>query len=53
MALLEDVFAEELGGRRLLTNRTRWGRFTNLSLERWSIDNVVLLEAPKPGTARP
>lgn len=43
VALLEDVFAEELGGRRLLTNRTRWGRFTNLTLERWSIDNVVLL----------
>ncbi|GAA4079320.1 FAD-dependent monooxygenase [Nocardioides kongjuensis] len=43
VAILEDVFAEELGGRRLLTNRTRWSRFANLTLERWSTDNVVLL----------
>ncbi|RFS87498.1 hypothetical protein D0T12_04590 [Actinomadura spongiicola] len=43
VALLEDVFAPELRGRKLLTNRTRWSRFTNLTLERWSIDNVVLL----------
>lgn len=43
VALLEDVFSEQLGGRHLLTNRTRWGRFTTLSLDRWSADNVVLL----------
>ncbi|MFI7441634.1 FAD-dependent monooxygenase [Nonomuraea indica] len=43
VALLEGVFAAELRGRRLLTNRTRWGRFTNLTLERWSTGNVVLL----------
>lgn len=43
VALLEDVFARELRGRRLLTNRTRWSRFTNLTLDRWSVDNVVLL----------
>lgn len=41
--LLEKVFAEDLRGGRLLTNRTRWGRFTNLSLTRWSTDNTVLL----------
>lgn len=41
--LLEGVFADDLGGRPLLTNRTRWGRFTNLSLERWSVGNTVLL----------
>lgn len=43
VALLEDVFAEQLRGRRLLTNRTRWSRFTNLTLDHWSVDNVVLL----------
>ncbi|WP_427891764.1 FAD-dependent monooxygenase [Kribbella sp. GL6] len=43
VALLEDVFAPELRGRRLLTNRTRWSRFTNLTLNRWSTGNVVLL----------
>lgn len=41
--LLESVFADDLGGRPLLTNRTRWGRFTNLSLDRWSAGNAVLL----------
>lgn len=41
--LLERVFADDLGGRPLLTNRTRWGRFTNLSLDRWSVGNTVLL----------
>lgn len=43
VALLEEVFADELRETRLLTNRTRWSRFTNLSLDRWSTGNVVLL----------
>ncbi len=43
VALLADAFAADLRGRPLLANRTRWGRFTNLTLERWSTDNVVLL----------
>lgn len=41
--ILEEAFAEDLGGRPLLTNRTRWGKFTNLSLDRWSTGNTVLL----------
>jgi len=41
--LLERVFAHELHGRKLLTNRTRWGRFTTVALDRWSSGNVVLL----------
>lgn len=41
--LLEDVFSDELRGRRLLTNRTRWSRFTDLRLDRWFADNVVLI----------
>lgn len=41
--LLEDVFSDQLRHRRLLTNRTRWSRFTELSLDRWSAGNVVLI----------
>lgn len=43
VALLERVFTAELGGRSLLTNRTRWDRFTTLALDRWSTGNTVLL----------
>lgn len=43
IAILQTVFADELGGRPLLTNRTRWSRFTELTLDRWSVDNVVLV----------
>lgn len=41
--LLESVFATDLRGRPLLTNRTRWSRFADLTLDRWSAGNVVLL----------
>lgn len=43
IALLQDVFAEQLQGRGLLANRTRWSRFTDLTLDRWWDGNVVLL----------
>ncbi|MEU5397976.1 FAD-dependent monooxygenase [Streptomyces sp. NPDC005963] len=43
VALLERAFASELRGGPLLTNRTRWSRFTNLTLDRWSVGNIVLL----------
>lgn len=43
VALLQEAFARELRGRPLLTNRTRWSRFTNLTLDRWWVENVVLL----------
>ncbi len=43
IALMEQVLAGELRGGRLLTNRTRWSRFTNLGLDRWYAGNVVLL----------
>lgn len=43
VARLEQVFEEELRGRRLLTNRTRWSRFATLTLERWSTGNIVLI----------
>ena len=41
--LLEEVLSAELAGGGLLTNRTRWSRFTNLSLDRWCAGNVALL----------
>ncbi|MGE0215943.1 FAD-dependent monooxygenase [Mycolicibacterium sp.] len=43
IALLQEAFAEDLRGRPLLTNRTRWARFTTLTLQRWSAGNVVLI----------
>ncbi|MCF8607609.1 FAD-dependent monooxygenase [Gordonia sp. HY442] len=43
IALLEKVFAEELGYRRLLANRSRWSRFSTVSLERWSVRNTVFV----------
>ncbi len=43
MALLEELFDGELLGRPLLTNRTRWSRFTDLTLERWSAGNIALV----------
>ncbi|ALG84763.1 FAD-dependent monooxygenase [Gordonia phthalatica] len=43
IALLEEVFAEDLGHHRLLTNRSRWSRFSTVSLERWSTGNIVFV----------
>ena len=43
LELVETMFADELRGRPLLANRTRWSRFPTVSLQRWSAGNVVLL----------
>jgi anthraniloyl-CoA monooxygenase len=40
---LEGVFAEELAGHRLLTNRSLWRRFPALKCERWARGNLVLI----------
>jgi anthraniloyl-CoA monooxygenase len=40
---LEGVFAEELQGHRLVTNRSLWRRFPMIRCERWVKDNIVLL----------
>jgi anthraniloyl-CoA monooxygenase len=40
---LEGVFAEELQGHRLLTNRSLWRRFPQIRCGRWVRDNVVLI----------
>jgi anthraniloyl-CoA monooxygenase len=40
---LERVFAEDLGGHRLLTNRSLWRRFPMIRNARAVMDNIVLL----------
>jgi anthraniloyl-CoA monooxygenase len=40
---LENVFAEELNGHKLITNRSIWRNFPTIRCERWTHDNVVLL----------
>lgn len=42
-AFLEAVFAEELQGHRLITNRSQWRRFPTIKCARWVRGNVVLL----------
>ena len=41
--LLEDLFAQELKGHRLITNRSIWRNFPTVRCERWVADNVVLI----------
>ena len=40
---LEGVFAEELDGHKLITNRSIWRNFPTIRCERWAADNVVLI----------
>ena len=40
---LEGVFADELNGHRLLTNRSNWRRFPAIRCASWVKDNIVLL----------
>ncbi|MBK1659419.1 bifunctional salicylyl-CoA 5-hydroxylase/oxidoreductase [Paracraurococcus ruber] len=40
---LEAVFAEELQGHRLQTNRSLWRRFPQIKCARWVKDNIVLI----------
>ena len=40
---LEALFAEELAGHRLITNRSLWRQFPTVSVSPWSSDNLVLL----------
>lgn len=43
IALLQEVFADDLGHRELLANRSRWSRFSTVSLARWSTGNIVFV----------
>jgi anthraniloyl-CoA monooxygenase len=40
---LETIFARELQGHKLLTNRSMWRNFPRISNARWVKDNIVLL----------
>jgi len=42
-AYCADLFADELEGHPLLTNRSIWRRFPTISCGRWSHENLVLL----------
>ena len=39
----EDVFRDDLGGHRLLMNKSQWLSFKVVTNQRWSHDNVVLI----------
>ncbi|MEO7287051.1 MAG: FAD-dependent monooxygenase, partial [Jatrophihabitantaceae bacterium] len=41
--LLAEVFADNLGGHRLISNRSKWGIFSVLSNQHWFDGNAVLL----------
>ncbi|MFO0683032.1 MAG: bifunctional salicylyl-CoA 5-hydroxylase/oxidoreductase [Sandaracinus sp.] len=43
LAYCEKLFAEDLAGGRLLSNRSLWTQFPTLKNERWSHENVVIL----------
>ncbi len=43
VAYLERLFAEELQGHRLLTNRSVWRSFPMIRNERWHFRNIVLI----------
>jgi anthraniloyl-CoA monooxygenase len=40
---MEEVFAEELAGHKLITNRSQWRQFPMIRCARWTRGNVVLL----------
>jgi len=43
LGLLADVFAEHLGGHRLLGNSSRWGRFRTRRAHRWVTGEVAFI----------
>ncbi len=43
IAYCERLFADELGGRRLLSNNSRWVNFPTVTCARWHHRNIVLL----------
>ena len=43
LELLSSIFADQLGGHQLISNRSKWGRFAVVHNERWSDGDAVLL----------
>ena len=48
---LEGVFAEELQGHKLITNRSLWRRFPMIRNKRWTMDDRVVLLGDAKATA--
>src|SRR5262249_37712064 len=48
---LEEVFAEELAGHKLITNRSLWRRFPMIRNTRWAMDDRVVLLGDAKSTA--
>src|SRR4029079_17708512 len=40
---LESVFADELAGHKLITNRSLWRNFPTIRCEKWTAENIVLI----------
>jgi anthraniloyl-CoA monooxygenase len=40
---LEGVFADELAGHKLITNRSLWRNFPTIRCEKWTAENIVLI----------
>ena len=43
IAQIAEIFADMLGGHRLIANNSRWLSFATVTTARWSHDNIVLL----------
>ena len=43
IALCEKIFADDLSGRSLMSNNSKWLTFPTLKCKTWHVDNVVLL----------
>ena len=41
--LLEELFAEELAGHKMITNRSIWRNFPMIRCDRWVKDNIVIV----------
>ena len=43
MAKIAEIFAEELGGHPLISNKSHWRQFPHVTNENWYYNNIVLL----------
>ncbi len=43
IAKLSEIFAEELDGHALISNKSHWRQFPTITNEKWSYNNIVLL----------
>ena len=43
IAYFEDLYADELDGHRILSNKSIWRNFPVISAEKWSHENIVLI----------